>query len=93
MDGTKNIELVATVLIHYPNGMEPILIRDLNVALSHMEGREKNENIEVMIAVEGLEDMVTKLITRRGWRKHEVESHTDYLLATDQHSFLNLLVR
>ena len=40
MDSTIDIELVATVLAHCLDGLEPILIRYLNMNLAHMEGRE-----------------------------------------------------
>ena len=36
---TRKIEIVATALSHFPDMVYPILIRDLNVELTHMEGR------------------------------------------------------
>ena len=39
MDITIKIEIVVTVLGHLTNGVDLILISDLNVELSHLEGR------------------------------------------------------
>ena len=74
-------------LCYYQDGVDPILVGDINVDLSQPEGRWRAEELTSMIAVEGLEYMVTYFRPQQGrrdrqtWRmvrRHqEVVSHPD----------------
>ena len=43
---------IAKALCHYPDGLEPILVGDLNVNLSQPEGRERKKYLAVIMVVE-----------------------------------------
>ena len=45
-------EHIAKALCHCPDGLEPILVGDLNVNLSQTEGRESKKYLTVIMVVE-----------------------------------------
>ena len=45
-------EHIAKALCHYPDGLERILVGDINVNLSQTEGRESDKDLTVIMVVE-----------------------------------------
>ena len=45
-------EHIAKALCHCPDGLEPILVGDLNIKLSQTEGRESDKDLTVIMVVE-----------------------------------------
>ena len=45
-------EHIAKALCHCPDGLEPILVGDINVNLSQPEGRESDKDLTVIMVVE-----------------------------------------
>ena len=48
-------EKIYTALRHSPDGVELILVWDLNVKLSHSEGKESDKDLAVILVVDGME--------------------------------------
>ena len=61
-DNTKEITMS---LIHYSDGVDPILVGDININLYQTEGRECEKDLAEMIEVEGLKDMASHFQTCR----------------------------
>ena len=47
---------IAKALCHCPDGLEPILVEDLNVNLPQTEGRESDKDLTVIMVVEDTYD-------------------------------------
>ena len=48
-------EHIAKALCHCPDGLEQILVGDINVNLSQTEGRESDKDLTVIMVVEEIE--------------------------------------
>ena len=103
-DDTSTIESVVAALKERPQGAKLLVMGDMNVKLSDMEGYWRGEEIASALITEGMEDMPDHfLLHRRPWYRdgrmcsmvwvgREVRSRTDYTLGTYHHLFWNVYV-
>ena len=55
-------------LIHYSDGVDPILVGDININLYQTEGRECEKDLAEMIEVEVLKNMASHF--QKCWDRH-----------------------
>jgi hypothetical protein len=101
-DDTATLEYVSKALTDRPEGVDPILIGDLNANLAD-PGSEREHEIAATVAACGLEDMASHFRPRRPYREGYtwkmsrlgslVTSRCDYLLGTDRRTFLNVCLK
>ena len=101
----SNIERVITNIINSTHRAELLVDGNSNIDLAVPEGNCFREEIAVVIATAGLEDMSMHFLLhlkswawyRRTWCMHlyrrEVRSQMNYLLGTDCHMFHNVSIR
>ena len=87
-----------------PRSAELLVAGHLNVNLATPEGDRRAEDIETMLATEGLEDMAQHFLPWESrwcwdqrtwgmlWNRREVQSWTDYILGTDRRFCRNVAV-
>jgi exonuclease III len=99
---TSTIEYVSKALDDRPEGVDPILIGDLNANLADPDSDREHE-IAAAAADHGLEDMFSHFrqsraykagYTWKQWRLGRMEtSRCDYLLGTDRRTFTNVCLK